>query len=231
MAFEIDKYHFKTDSILNGLSASELRFIKKETQGLDLKKGEVVFSEASYSKGVYILMKGKIKIYKSNKDGKEQIVYIYCKGEVMGHRPLLCEETHPVSAMALEDCVISFIPKKCFLQVLDQSTVFAKRLLSNLTHEFGVWINRLTIFAQQPVKERLVLSLLILNEKYKKEGKEQLPVIINLSREDLANYIGTTIETLVRMLRQLKDEKIISTSGRDIIILKPEELIRMESLY
>ena len=231
MPFRIEKYHFKTDSLLAGLPANELMLLKHDMRRLEIKKAEVVFSEGSFSKGVYILRKGKIKIYKTNKEGKEQIVYIYRKGEVMGYRPLLCQETHPVSAAALEDCVISFIPKKYFLHVIDQSSVFTKRLLTNLAHEFSVWINRLTIFAQQPVKERLVLSLLILNEKYKKEGNEHLPVIINLSREDLANYVGTTIETLVRMLRQFKDENIISTSGRKIIILKPEVLEKMESLY
>lgn len=231
MAFKIEQYHFKTDSILDGLPAKELRLLKQDMQRVEIKKGEILFTAGSFSKGAYILRKGKVKIYKTNKDGKEQIVYIYRKGEVMGYRPLLCQETHPVSATALEDCIVSFIPKKYFLHVIDQSSVFSKRLLTNLAHEFSVWINRLTIFAQQPVKERLVLSLLILNEKYKKEGKEHLPVVINLSREDLANYVGTTIETLVRMLRHLKDEHIISTSGRKIIILKPEELEKMENLY
>lgn len=231
MAFKIEQYHFKTDSILDGLPAKDLRLLKQDMQRMEIKKGEILFTAGSFSKGVYILRKGKVKIYKTNKDGKEQIVYFYRKGEVMGYRPLLCQETHPVSATALEDCIISFIPKKYFLHVIDQSSVFAKRLLTNLAHEFSVWINKLTIFAQQPVKERLVLSLLILNEKYKKEGKEHLPVILNLSREDLANYVGTTIETLVRMLRQLKDEKIILTNGRKIVILKPEELEKMESLY
>lgn len=231
MTFNIEQYHFKTDSILSGLPAKDLRLLKQDMQRIEIKKGEILYTAGSFSKGVYILRKGKVKIYKTNKDGKEQIVYIYRKGEVMGYRPLLCQETHPVSATALEDCIVSFIPKKYFLHVIDQSSVFSTRILTNLAHEFSVWINKLTIFAQQPVKERLVLSLLILNEKYKKDGKEHLPVILNLSREDLANYVGTTIETLVRMLRQLKDEKIILTHGRKIVILKPEELEKMEKLY
>ena len=229
MAFLIEKYHFKTGSILEGLPTKEFEVLKREMQRMELKKGKIIFREGSYSKGAYILRKGKVKIYQTNKDGKEQIAYIYRKGEIMGYRPMICEELHPVSAAALEDCIISFIPKECFLQALDQSPVLARRLLSNLTHEFTVWINKLTLFAQQPVKERVALSLLIINEKYK-TGKEQLPVI-NLSREDLANYAGTTIETLVRMLRYLKDEEIIATSGRKIIILKPKELEKIVNFY
>lgn len=231
MTFQIDKYHFKTDSILDGLPAKEFRLLKQGMQRSEIKKGKVLFREGSNSKGAYILRKGKVKIYQTNKDGKEQIAYIYRKGEVMGYRPLICEESHPVSATALEDCVISFIPKKCFLQALDESPVLSRRLLVNLTHEFTVWINKLTVFAQQPVRERVALSLLIINEKYRKEGKEHLPVVINLSREDIANYAGTTIETLVRMLYHFKKDNIISTKGRKIIILKPDELVSIADFY
>ena len=122
-------------------------------------------------------------------------------------------------------------PKKCFLHALAESPVLSRRLLNNLSHEFTVWINKLTLFAQQPVKERVALSLLIINEKYKKEEKSSQPVIINLSRDDLANYVGTTTETLVRILRHLKDEQIITASGRKITILKPKELEKIADFY
>ncbi|MCE9539520.1 MAG: Crp/Fnr family transcriptional regulator [Bacteroidetes bacterium] len=231
MTFRIEKYHFKTESILDGLPVKEFRLLKQEMQRIEIPKGRVVYREGSYSKGVYILRKGKVKIYQTNRDGKEQIAYIYRKGEIMGYRPLVCEGPNPVSASALEDCVFSFIPQKYFIHALDESPVLARRLLTNLAHEFTVWINKLTLFAQQPVKERVALSLLIINEKYKKNGKERLPVVINLSREDLANYVGTTIETLVRILRYLKDEKIIEASGRKIVILKPKELEKIAIFY
>ncbi len=231
MTFKLEKYHFKTDSILDGLPTREFRLLKEDMQRLEVKKDKIIYKEGSYSKGAYILRKGKIKIYQTNKDGKEQIAYIYRKGEIMGYRPLLCEEAHPVSAAALEDCVISFIPKKFFLRALEVSPVLARRLLTNLSHEFTVWINKLSLFAQQPVRERVALSLLIINEKYKKDGKNNQAAAINLSREDIANYVGTTIETLVRILRYLKDEKIITTNGRKITILKPKELEKIADFY
>lgn len=230
MPFAIEKYHFKTDSIFDGLPANEFLLLKQAMNRMEIKKGKVVYREGVFSKGAYILRKGKVKIYQTNKDGKEQIAYIYRKGEIMGYRPLLCEEPHPVSAVALEDCIVSFIPQKSFLEVLDKSPVLARHLLTNLTHEFTVWINKLTLFAQQPVKGRVAISLLILKEKYKKE-KANNTVTINLSREDLANYVGTTIETLVRILRFFKDEKIITTSGRKITIMKPKELEKIADFY
>ena len=230
MTFKMEKYHFRTESILVGLPTKEFRLLKQEMQRLEVKKGKIIYKEGNYSKGIYILRKGKVKIYQTNKEGKEQIVYIYKKGEVMGYRPLICEEPHPVSAAALEDCVISFIPRTYFLKALNESNVLARRLLTNLSHEFSVWVNKLTLFAQQPVRERVAFSLLIINEKYRNKGKEKSPVI-NLSREDLANYVGTTIETLVRVLRNFKDEKIIKSSGRRITLLKPKELEKIADFY
>jgi CRP-like cAMP-binding protein len=231
MNFSIDKYHFKTEAIIEGLPDEELKFLKNNMVRMEVKKGNVLFSEGAFSKGIYILRKGKIKIYQTNKEGKESIVYIFKNGEILGYRPLLCDAPHPTSGAALEDCVITFIARKKFFEALDHSPILARRLLVNLSHEFSVLVNKISVFAQQPAKERVALALRILNEKYKNEGKENSPVVINLSRDDIASYAGTTIETLVRMLRHLKDENIIKTKGRQIMILKPTELEKISEFY
>lgn len=231
MAFLIEKYHFKTTSLLDGLPKEEFRLLKDNMQRKEIKKGKIIYREGSHSKGVYILRKGKIKIYQTNKDGKEQIVYIYRKGESMGYRPIICEEPHPVSAAALENCIVSFIPRYYFAKVLEKSLVLTNRLLVNLSHEFTVWTNKISAFAHQPVKERVALSLLILNEKYSRENSDGRPAEINLSRNDFANYVGTAEETLVRMLQDFKQRKIIRTEGRRIFILDPEELEAIADVY
>lgn len=231
MAFSIEKYHFKTTSLLEGLPKDEFTLLKDNMQRKEIKKGKVIYREGSHSKGVYILRKGKVKIYQTNKDGKEQIVYIYRKGESMGYRPIICEELHPVSAAALENCVISFIPRYYFTKVLEKSIVLTNRLLVNLSHEFTVWTNKISVFAHQPVKERVALSLLILNEKYGRENGKEQPVVINLSRNDFANYVGTAEETLVRMLQDFKQRNIIRTEGRKIFILHPKELEAIADVY
>lgn len=231
MGFHIDKYHFKSGSILEGLPQKEFRILKQGMVRIEEKRGKLIYREGTYSKGGYILRKGKVKIFQTNKDGKEQIVYIYKKGELMGYRPLLCNEPHPISAVTLEDCIISFIPKKCFLEALQASGVLANRLLVNLSHEFSVWINKISVFAQQPVRARIALSLLILSEKYRKQERKDIPVVIDLSRDDLASYVGTAKETLVRLLHDLKQRHIVSSKGRKITILKPEELEIIADLY
>jgi len=224
MSLDLKKYHFISGSILEELPKKELLLLKEKMTRKELSKGAFIFREGSYPKGVYFLRKGKVKIFQTGVEGNAQIVYIYTKGESFGYRPILCNENHPVSAQTLEDTVISFIPKDAFLKALSISAGLSYKLLRNLSHEFTVWINRISAFGQMGMRERIALSLLILNEKYRKKGKEHLPVEISLSREDYANYIGTSVEPLVRALKYFKDEKLIRTIGRKIIVLDNKRL-------
>lgn len=230
MKFAIEKYHFKTESIFEQLSILESKKLKSAIVRKEVKKGNIIFREGTFSKGLYILKKGTVKIYQINSEGKEQIAYIYKKGEMMGYRPLLCHEKHPVNAAALEDCIFQLIPANTFISVLNQSPKLSRILLDHLSHEFTVWVNKISVFAQQPVLVRVGMALLILNEKYKRD-KQLGPVIINLSRDDIANYVGTTVESLVRMFRFLKDKKIITSHGRKIAILRPDELSKIANLH
>jgi CRP-like cAMP-binding protein len=230
MGFTISKFHFNSVDLFDGLPEEQLQFLRSNTKRIETKKGELIFKRGASSKGIYFVVKGKVKVYQVNQDGKSQIVYIYRKGEFFGYRPLLCNGTHPVTAEAMEDSVISFIPKTKFLQVLNISPELANKLLFNLSHEFAVWINTTAAFAQQTVKERFALTLLILNETFKKEGITK-PIELNLSREDLASYVGTAVETLVRILKELKEKKILEVKGRKIKIMKPEALISMIEIY
>lgn len=190
----------------------------------EYKKGATVFKEGSFSKGVYIVRKGKVKVYQTSPDGKQAIVYFYSKGEYFGYRPLLSDEPNPVSAVAVDNCVISFLSRDVFLSLLEDSETFARQMLINLSREFSVWINKLTVFSQYGVRERVALSLLILGRVYMGTQSSQNKMTLTISREDLAGFVGTAKETLVRMLRHFKDEKIISSKGSKIVILKPAAL-------
>jgi len=225
----IDKYHLKSFSFFDLLNYDENKCIKNELTRMEFVKNEFLFKENSFSKGIYIVRKGKIKIFQTNSDGKQSIVYIYKKGDFFGYRPILADEPNPVSAVAIDNVVVSFISKELFLSTLSKSSTLAKKLLINLTKEFSVWINKMTIFSQYAVKERVAMSLLILNKVYEREGIKSKYTIIKLNRDDFAGFVGTAKETLVRMLRYYKDEKIIETKGTSIIILKPKLLEQIAS--
>lgn len=227
MEFTIDKYHLTSTSLFDCLSYNEEQLIKGKLIRKEYIKGEYLFNEKSYSKGVYVLKKGKVKIFQSNSEGKQSIVYIYKKGDYFGYRPLLANQPHPVSAVAMDNVIVSFIPKELFLTVLTKSSSLAQKLLENLSMEFSVWINKMTIFSQYSVKERVALSLLILNQVYQRNEDSTKPVFISIGRDDFAGFVGTAKETLVRMLRIFKDEKIITTQGTKILILKYRVLLNM----
>ncbi|MEW6469769.1 MAG: Crp/Fnr family transcriptional regulator [Bacteroidota bacterium] len=231
MPLKIDNYHFSRFSVLEGLPEDESRLLKEKMIRKEIKKGQLIYRQGSFPRGVYFLRKGKVKIYQTNSEGKEQIIYIYTRGESFGYRPILSAEPHPVSAKALEDSVLSFVPAQSFIRLLNRSSVLPNILLRALSREFSVWANHISVFAQKSVRERLALALLILNEKYKRKDKGHLPPVINLSRDDLANYVGTAKETLVRMLQNFKEKKIIRTEGRRIIVLDPAELENISDLF
>lgn len=195
------------------------------------KKGQALFVEGSVPTGIFFLKQGKVKKFKSDRDGKEQIIYVCSSGELFGYPALLSGESYSDSASTLEESVIGFISKKYFEQVLETSTVFPNRLLKNLSHEFGVLENSIVTFAHKTVRERLALTLLILKEKYIDKSNSDKPVEIILSREDLSNMVGTAVETLVRLLHEFKDEGLIETKGRMIRVKDVKNLIRVANFY
>lgn len=220
MEFNIEKYHLKSSSLFDFLTPNEAQLVRDKMIRREYEKGEYLFRENSYSKGVYLVKKGKVKIFQTNSEGKQSIVYIYKKGDYFGYRPLLAEEPHPVSAVAMDNIVIAFIPRDLFSSLLSTSSHLARKLLGVLSKEFSVWINKMTIFSQYAVKERVALSLLILNKIYQRSDENSKTVSISINRDDFAGFVGTAKETLVRMLRTFKDEEIIVTKGTKIQILK-----------
>lgn len=227
MEIQLEKYHLKSSSFFDFLSAQDAKQIKKSLTRKEYAKGDTLFEEDSFPLGVYIIRKGKVKIFQLNQDGKQSIVYIYRKGDYFGYRPLLAGQQHPVSAIAMDNVVVSFISKDIFLNMIDKSGAFAKKLLINMAKEFSVWVNKITTFSQRGVKERVALSLLILNWIYRRDEHSEKTSTISINRDDFAGFVGTAKETLVRTLRHFKDEKIIATKGTKIQIINYSALLEM----
>ncbi len=228
MGFEISKFYFANTNVFESISPADKAELDKSIIKRKIKAGKIIYREGTIPKGVYLLKKGKVKIYQANQDGRKQIMYIYTQGEIFGYRPLICSATHPVTASALEECSYDFIPAAFFMKFLSRSPALSQKLLISLSHEFSVWVNNISVFAQYPVKSRVALGLLVLREKYKVKGKGGE---INLSRPDLASYVGSVKESVVRVLQEFKKHKYIETQGRKIRILKAEELKAIASFY
>lgn len=225
--FPIDKWDFKSESILAELPADELEILTAHKTEQFYKKSEIIFREGSYPTGIFYIKEGKVKKYKLDKDGKEQIIYVANRGELIGYHAILAEDRYPDSGAVLEDSVVAFIPREDFLETLEHSNVLNRRLLKTLSHEFAVLANSLSLFTQKSVRERLALQLVVLREKYKVNYEPGMPVAINMGRDDLASLVGTARENVVRVLSEFKEAGIVETKGRKIIVLNVKPLIKI----
>ncbi|MFX1704500.1 Crp/Fnr family transcriptional regulator [Chitinophaga sp. CC14] len=225
--FPIDKWDFKSESILADLPPDVYEVLVAHKSEQIYKKNEVLFREGSFPSGIFYITKGKVKKYKVDNDGKEQIIYLANTGQLIGYHAILSEDRYPDSAAVIEESTIAFIPKEDFLKALDYSPLLNNRLLKTLSHEFAVLANSLTMFAQKTVRERLALQLIIIREKYKENYVEGMSIEINISREDLASLVGTARENIVRVLTEFKEDNILETKGRKIMIKDVGKLIKI----
>jgi CRP-like cAMP-binding protein len=225
--FPIDKWDFKSESILKDLPPEDFALLTANKTEQLYSKGEIIFREAAYPAGIFYIIDGKVKKYKVDKKGREQIIYVANQGELIGYHAILSEDRYPDSASTLEKSRIAFIPKEDFLDTIQQSPVLNRRLLKTLSHEFAVLANSISAFAQKSVRERLALQLIILREKYKVNFQPGMPVEINISRDDLANIVGTVRESAIRILAEFKEAGIVTTNGRKIIVHDVNQLIKI----
>ena len=223
-------YDFNSGIRLDALPIDERCELEEHSTHIQLSKKSILYQEGDMPKGIYVLLKGKIKISQLNVDGSSQIHFIYSQGDVFGHRSILSKGKQPVSAIALEDCELMFVEKDHFLYVLKNSVRLSNQILESVSQEFTLLVNRINIFAQKGIKERLALFLLILNEKYKIPGQLNDDAEIIVNRGDLAAYIGTSIENVVRTLKQFKENNYICTEGKSIFITDFESLFLMTGL-
>jgi len=225
--FPIDKWDFKSQSILTDLPKEDWSSLTMHMSTQVYDKGEVIFREGAYPTGIFYIMSGMAKKYKLDKEGREQIIYVANTGELIGYHAILEEDRYPDSAAALEESKVGFIPKEDFLEVLRHSAILNRRLLKTLSHEFAVLVNSIALFASRPLRERLAIQLIILREKYKVEFQPGMFVEINMSRDDLASMVGATRENVLRILAEWKEEEIIITRGRKIIVKNVPQLLKI----
>ena len=182
--------------------------------------------------GLFCINSGKVKVYKISSDGKEQILKLGKPGDFLGYRALISEEFYNSSATVIEEGAMCYIPKSDFLEILQKNPAFFRKMAKRVAHELGVMEQKLVTIAQKSVRERLAATLIMLKETYGMEdGEESNLIDIALSREDLANIIGTATETVIRLLSDFKTQKLISLQGKKIKVLNPKGLVREADFY
>ncbi|MGJ8761838.1 MULTISPECIES: Crp/Fnr family transcriptional regulator [unclassified Polaribacter] len=187
-----------------------------------IKKGEAIFEEGERLKGVFCIKDGVCKVSKMSENGRNQIISLVTKGDLLGERSLISDEASNLKAVALNDMQVCFIPKEEILKDLSKNPNFTMNVLKDMAQTLKQADNVIVDMAQKTVKQRLAETLLKLHKKFgtNREGT----IDIHLSREDIANIIGTATESAIRLLSELKKKNIIEFKGKDISILNSIEL-------
>ena len=227
MKINIEKFDFQSDRILTSLKEADRRKFLSQSESLTFKKGKLIFYEGGIPTGAFLITKGRAKIFKTGLDGKDQIFYIYNDGDMLGYHALLCDEKYEDSCEATEDCEVLFINKENFSRLLNQIANLKLLFIQNMSHEFGVLVNTITVLAQKPLRERLAIYLLILRKRYMDDDNPEGE--IRLPREDLANLIGTARESLGRLLKEFREEQLIEINSRHLKLLSIDRLNRIAS--
>lgn len=211
---------------LKALTKDELVRISGCKTSKFIKKGEVIFEEGETLNGVFCVKDGLCKLTKLSANGRDQIVKLVMKGDLLGQRSLISDESSNLSAIALNDMEVCFIPKSEIIGDLQQNSSFSMNVLQDMANDLKEADNIIVNMAQKSVKKRLAEALLYILDNFGNDDKGYLNVI--LSREDYASIVGTATESAIRVLSQLKKEGLITTSGKQIKIEYISGLERVE---
>ncbi len=221
----------KGSSHFNDLNEDELTILSSHKSCVGYKKGQTLFYEGTRPMGIFCINRGKVKVYKMGSNGREQILFIAQPGDFLGYRSMLSEEFYGASATVIEPAAICFIPKSDFLTILNANPSFFSKLMKAVCHELGVMEDKLAQIAQKSVRERLASTILMLKETYGMEGEGSDVIDIALSREDLANIVGTATETVIRLLSEFKSDGMIGLEGKRIKVLDVQALVHEADFY
>jgi CRP-like cAMP-binding protein len=199
----------------------ELKNLTNNREKRKYKKKSEIFREGDFPLYLFYIEKGRIKTYKTNEDGKELIINLHNEGDFFGYVNLMRENSYMESAAALEDCEITLIPKSEFFKLIHQNRQVSQKFIKMLSDNIKENEDQLLKLAYNSVRKRVSECLI----KFFDQNEDRQPVNgLKISREDLSNMAGTSIETAIRTLSDFKDEKLIEISSGKIKILALEKL-------
>lgn len=203
-----------------GLPEAQLHEIAAICREKSCGRGEAVFFEGDEGVGFYLMVEGKVKIYKMSPTGKEQILHIFGPGEPFGEVPVFHGQPFPASAECLSKSKLLFFPRKAFIQLVHDNPAIALKMLAVLSHRLRRFASQIENLSLKEVPARLASYLLYLQEE--QYGREI--VELEISKGQLASLLGTIPETLSRIFAKMTEEGLIEVSGKKITIKNREEL-------
>lgn len=213
-------------SSLNALNKDELIKLANCKTSYTIKKGEILFEEGENINGVFCVKDGICKLTKLSSNGKDQIVKLVKAGELLGQRSLISDEATNLSAVALEDMEVCFIPRTEVLGFFNENNKFSMNVMKSICGDLKDSDDHMVSMAQKTVKGRLAETLLYLENSFGVNNDGTLKT--QLTREELAGMIGTATESCIRLLSEFNKLGVIELVGKKIAI-KDKTLLKKMS--
>lgn len=213
-------------SVLRNEDLSELSMHKSCTS---YKKGQIIFSENGLPMGLFCVNSGKIKLTTSGPDGKEQILRLVKGGDILGYRALLSNDRYHCSAIAIEDCSVCIVDKQYFLKLAMEDRDLCIAIFKKISEDLKNAEQHIVSLSQKNVRERMAEALLFFKATYGFEADGQT-LAVQLSREEIADFVGTSTESAIRLLSEFNGDKIIELVGKKIKVVNISKLEKTANL-
>ena len=189
------------------------------------KRGQLIFSEGDEGNGFYVIISGRVKVFKLSPEGKEQILHIFGPGEPFGEVAVFAGERFPANAETLAESRVFFFPRPAFIELIGKNPTLALNMMAVLSGRLRRLTHLIEDLSLKEVPGRLAAYLLMLSEK----NKRAVRIELEISKNQLASLLGTIPETLSRILTRMTREKLIKTDGKKIDIVNRKALEELAS--
>ncbi|MFB3884207.1 MAG: Crp/Fnr family transcriptional regulator [Thermodesulfobacteriota bacterium] len=215
--------------LFSGLQDEDLKKLRSIASVRQVEKRAVLFAEGEETRGFYVILSGKVKVYKVSADGKEQILHVVNAPDSFAEAALFLEGTYPAFAEALSDSQLLFFPKKDFIRLIEKNPQLSINMIVSLSQFLKRFASLIEELSLKEVSSRIAKYLIDLSLKLSREGKSAKEVELDLSKTQLALKLGTISETLSRTLAKMKAKGIIDVKKNRILILNREALQELAS--
>ena len=211
------------------LSESQRKLLADNVRIVSFKKNDIIYRDGEPPREVMCLIAGKVKVYKDGVNGRSQIIRAIKAVEFFGYRAFFAGEEYKTSAMAIDNCVVAFLPIQLVIKFVHENNAVSMFFIRHLAKLLGTADERTVSLTQKHIRGRLAETLLFLNDSYGVE-EDGYTLSIYLSREDIASMSNMTTSNAIRTLSSFAVENMIAIDGRKIRIMQDEELRKVSKL-
>lgn len=213
------------DDLISTISGADaLKKFAQDRSSNVYKKKQIIYSEGNKPYRMYYVLRGKVKVYKTNEEGKEFVTGLYSEGDFFGYMAMLEGTSYKETAEALEETELANIPREDFEQLINNNKEVMQKFIKLLANNVTDMEQQLLNIAYNSLRKKVADAIMTIYTKY---GNGNKGFKIDISRENLANIAGTAKESVIRTLSDFKDEKLIDIVQGDIVVLDEKKLANL----